>query len=584
MKILIVTAEFGTNGGGLSLSCHKLYELLSEHEEVFILDSSTRPIKVTLGGYSSELPNAISLEYKLKTDANMYQNIDIVIGFGGGFNGYYASLLSSKLNSRFIISLRGSDVNLAKWNYVNSWYLQNSIKRAEKIICLSHEMIKNVILIDKKVEHKLRIIPNAIAANFKPIKFVNLPDSLKIGCSSSHLNEKKGITDLLYMVYEFKQISEMPIILELIGDIDEDLKEGYENIIGKLGIQDNIRFYEKVDRNSLSKIMNDWDFYVQSSVCEGIPNSIVEALQSGTAFISTKSGYISELLIKDFPQFFFEDFHPDAMAKHIKSLIELPNKEYLYNEASKHLTQNCQIEEIRNEWLKILINKPPKKELNIDQIISVALHDVCHSEHDSITTPIEVFKIFVQNIVSAGYGLCSMKKYLEMDSEERKHWIICTFDDGYEGLKKYAYPILNKYGFTATVFVCTDLIGKDNNWNTKDWVNRQHLTFTELDELHNGGWEIGSHGVHHYNLLKLSDDGIQHELSYAKEIIKGRWHYAETYAYPYGAYNDFIKSCVGRYYKYAFAVTKGGTSLLIDNLQIRRYSITEIYKMLSIIP
>lgn len=55
-----------------------------------------------------------------------------------------------------------------------------------------------------------------------------------------------------------------------------------------------------------------------------------------------------------------------------------------------------------------------------------------------------------------------------------------------------------------------------------------------------------------------------------------------TYAYPYGAYNDFIKSCVGKYYKYAFSVTKGGTSLVSDALQIRRYSITEIYSMLSI--
>lgn len=44
--------------------------------------------------------------------------------------------------------------------------------------------------------------------------------------------------------------------------------------------------------------------------------------------------------------------------------------------------------------------------------------------------------------------------------ETRKNWIVCTFDDGYKGLIDFAMPILDEYGFTATVFVCTGLIGK----------------------------------------------------------------------------------------------------------------------------
>ena len=56
---------------------------------------------------------------------------------------------------------------------------------------------------------------------------------------------------------------------------------------------------------------------------------------------------------------------------------------------------------------------------------------------------------------------------------------------------------------------------------------------------------------------------------------------AISYAYPYGAFNKFIQRCVQKYYKYAFAVSQGGTSLTIDNMQIKRYSITEIYQMLK---
>ena len=57
--------------------------------------------------------------------------------------------------------------------------------------------------------------------------------------------------------------------------------------------------------------------------------------------------------------------------------------------------------------------------------------------------------------------------------------------------------------------------------------------------------------------------------------------YADTYSYPYGAFNRFIQLQVAKYYKYAFAVSEGGTTLTNDAYQIRRYSITDLYKMLA---
>ena len=217
-----------------------------------------------------------------------------------------------------------------------------------------------------------------------------------------------------------------------------------------------------------------------------------------------------------------------------------------------------------------------------DSVIAVGLHDVQGDLHDSITTPVIVFQKFVEQIYLSGYGLCSMKEYLAKDIEERKSWIVCTFDDGYKGLNDFALPILNKHGFTATVFVCTSLIGKDNKWNNKDAVLRQHLNMDELKNLHQHGWEIASHGVSHFNLLKLTDEELEYELKQSYDFLAKEWGEVLTYAYPYGAYNAFIKSRVSKYYKYAFSVTQGGTSLVADTLQIKRYSITEIYQMLSV--
>ena len=174
-----------------------------------------------------------------------------------------------------------------------------------------------------------------------------------------------------------------------------------------------------------------------------------------------------------------------------------------------------------------------------------------------------------------------MRDYLGKEKDERKRCVVCTFDDGYKNLLSMAMPILAKYGYTATVYVCTGLIGKDNKWNNKDATLRQHLNLDDIVKLKENGWEIASHGVTHRNLLKLSDKEVEYELSESKRMLSNIVGDVMTYAYPYGSYNRFIKFCVEKYYKYAFAVSQGGTSLAIDQLQLRRYSISDIYKMLS---
>lgn len=549
MKILIVTTEIGLDGGGLSLSCTRLVDILSKDNVVEINHSYTTPILTVSGGIFPQLGKSIQTEYKLKVDAEKYQDIDIVIGFGGKFNGYYASLLAKQIKAKYILCLRGSDVNLAKWSVEDSWLLYEASDYADKIICLSNEMERNVLLANSSTYNKIVIIPNLLDSECADVFFPNLPSSVVIGCAASHLNEKKGIANLLCLVSEFKKISELPIKLVLVGDIDDNLKLEYQRIIDRLCLQNNVEFHNNTSRANLKSMMKEWDFYVQCSVCEGHPNSISEALQNGCAFISTNTGYIAEILSPEYPELFFNEWEPVSMAMSLKKLIRLDHKEEIYSNAFKILQQNCNKQEIIKKWDN-LFDCGIKKA--VEHIIAVGLHDVQGNLYDSITTPISAFQKFVKRIYQSGYGLCSMKDYLAKDTEERKSWIVCTFDDGYKGLNDYALPILSQYGFTATVFICTNLIGKDNKWNNKDAVLRQHLNMEELQNLHRYGWEIASHGVSHFNLLKLTDEEMDYELRQSHDFLVKEWGEVVTYAYPYGAYNAFIKSCVSKYYSMLF--------------------------------
>jgi hypothetical protein len=102
MNIAIVTYEFDIEGGGLAHSCRRFYDMLTElGHEVTIISSYLSPDSHISGGYDSSLNKSLAYEQKLKNDTRSLVPETLIIAFGGGFNGYYASLLSNQFNCRF---------------------------------------------------------------------------------------------------------------------------------------------------------------------------------------------------------------------------------------------------------------------------------------------------------------------------------------------------------------------------------------------------------------------------------------------------------------------------------------------------
>ena len=93
-----------------------------------------------------------------------------------------------------------------------------------------------------------------------------------------------------------------------------------------------------------------------------------------------------------------------------------------------------------------------------------------------------------------------------------KHFHL-IFDDGYENIYRYAFPVLNELGFRASIFIPSDYIGRTNDWDHQLLGRRfQHLSGSKLKELSSAGWMIGSHGVSHKDLTRVSEKQLEGEL------------------------------------------------------------------------
>jgi len=96
-----------------------------------------------------------------------------------------------------------------------------------------------------------------------------------------------------------------------------------------------------------------------------------------------------------------------------------------------------------------------------------------------------------------------------LPAELRPHFI---FDDGYDDTFHTAYPILESFGFKASLFVITDWIGKRNDWDANFFGKFEHISLPALRELAAAGWEIGSHGASHRALTTLSSAELRREV------------------------------------------------------------------------
>ena len=71
--------------------------------------------------------------------------------------------------------------------------------------------------------------------------------------------------------------------------------------------------------------------------------------------------------------------------------------------------------------------------------------------------------------------------------------VAITFDDAYESVHDQAWPMLEKYGWTATVFVNTDAV---------DQGHEPYMDWDQLRELAEAGFALGNHSASHAHLLE----------------------------------------------------------------------------------
>jgi peptidoglycan/xylan/chitin deacetylase (PgdA/CDA1 family) len=180
-------------------------------------------------------------------------------------------------------------------------------------------------------------------------------------------------------------------------------------------------------------------------------------------------------------------------------------------------------------------------ERDADSVPILAYNRISDTDDNPQTLKVADFEAQIKYLVDNGYKVIMPDDLLDAWEKDRPlpdKPVIITFDDGHEDIYKNVFPILQKYGIRATVFLVTDHIGMTD-----------YLTWGVVQALQNGGFiDFQSHTKSYKNLTKLRGDKLWDEIYGSKQAIEWALKKPVKFiAYPEGKYSldaeDTCKEC-----------------------------------------
>lgn len=251
----------------------------------------------------------VTLIYLLETevmDADVYHSVST------GYAGFLGSVLKIKSSKKYMITEHGiyprereEEILKADWvpiKYKNLW-----IEYFFYLSKLAYQNCDQLITLFKKnedIQHKIGAEPNKTKIIHNAVDLNHLPFRGRKDKGENYIVgavlRVTPIKDVMTLLRSFKIVKSRinNVTLEIIGPTDED-DEYFEqclSLVQILGISDFVTFTGRVD---VKAYYNRMDVLVLTSISEGQPLVILEAMAVGIPIVATDVGSCRELVMPD---------------------------------------------------------------------------------------------------------------------------------------------------------------------------------------------------------------------------------------------------------------------------------------------
>lgn len=281
----------------------------------------------------------------LKSTINSSDKPDVAyIEYGTSAVLCYQYLLEN--NIPFVFHVHGYDVTSALNDATYKTELQKTFKYAQFIITPS-EHLKRLIVTQGCEAFKIKTIYpvtnlNIIKEPNYTLRKRNQPTVIFLG----RLTQKKNPLALLHAFALV--VKHMPnAVLKILGN--GEMHKEVESVINQLGLNNNVKLFGAVNRETAFKNLREANVYAQHSVTslkgdqEGFPVSLAEAAAHALPLVSTIHSGITENIIDGKTGFLVQEHDYEAMAEKIIYLLQNPEiAEQMGKAGRQHILELCE--------------------------------------------------------------------------------------------------------------------------------------------------------------------------------------------------------------------------------------------------
>lgn len=341
MKLLLINNEFPPiGGGGSTVTKYALRYLVAAGHEVTLITSQYKnlPKRETIDGatviriptvrrykdYCSVWELVIfgisALFYSLWFTAR--NKVDFIQSYFALPAGWVAWLIHAMRGIPYSVYFGGSDIPNANPSRYKRLYplitpLLTAIwKKAEFRTVCSEELVR--LGADVDPSSKFLCIPNGVeTGRFKPI---DRPANAKVKILFiGRLIPRKGFQYVIQALPKLRELAKTPFEIEVVGTGAH--RAELDELAEKLEVSDLIRYVGLVPYDQLEKSYQYADIFVLTSLSEGMPSVILEAMGCGLPIIASDVGGNNEIVHEGKNGFLISNNDTGALAEVMAKLI-----------------------------------------------------------------------------------------------------------------------------------------------------------------------------------------------------------------------------------------------------------------------
>lgn len=267
-------------------------------------------------GNLSYILKAFSLGYLLR---NQYDVIQIHIA---DIPMIPAFLISSILRKPYAVTCHGSDIRLLhKRASIRIWQSFLLLK-ASHVFAVTNE-IKNILVREYRLPlERVSLVPNGYDEEIvKQLRSKSERTTCERTARLVFLGSLRRVKDPLNLIEAFHLISQRMdnVHLEIVGD--GNLRSAVERKIDSYKLQDKVTLHGMLCHKRALEILSSSDIYILTSLSEGLPTSLIEAMALGKAVVATNVGGVPEVVRNGENGLLAPPGLPERLAQSVEKLL-----------------------------------------------------------------------------------------------------------------------------------------------------------------------------------------------------------------------------------------------------------------------